>query len=74
MKKPVGEYAALRDIIINELRSEVFCAGDPGEAVNESRNGLVQSLYALEDFSTEGVSTLRTDIFGNVSSEKWQSI
>jgi len=68
MKKPVGEYAALRDIIINELRSEVFCAGDPGEAVNESRNGLVQSLYALEDFSTEGVSTLRTDIFGNMES------
>jgi ribulose 1,5-bisphosphate carboxylase large subunit-like protein len=70
MIKPIGEYAALRNIVINELRSEVFCSGNPGQAINETRNDVVQSLYALEDFSAGNLSTLRTEIFGNVSSEK----
>lgn len=69
VKTPVTEYGALRDTVVNELRDNVFCTGDPGDTINEKRNELVQNLYELDDFSEAEFTTLRTEVFTKVRSE-----
>lgn len=66
MKTPVTEYSALRDTVVNELRDNVFCTGNPGGTISAKRNELVQNLYDLEDFSEIEFSTLRTEVFTKV--------
>jgi hypothetical protein len=64
-----ADSVVLRNTVIDELRAEIFCAGDPdssGQPINEQRNTLVQDLYALDDFSIDELRTLRINGFGKV--------
>lgn len=65
-----ADSIVLRNTVVNELRAEVFCAGDPdssGQPINDLRNTLVQDLYALDDFSIDELRTLRVGGFAKVS-------
>lgn len=71
MSEKIDSMQNLKEIVINELRSENFCAStNPGEPVETMRNSLVQDLYALEDFNELQFRDLRVDVFGKVSQIK----
>jgi len=71
MISDAGDYINFRDLMIDELRTEVFCANTlldslSGQPINEYRNDLVQDLYDLGDFGEDNLTSLRTDGFTEV--------
>jgi hypothetical protein len=70
MSEKIDSMQNLKEIVINELRSENFCSStNPGEPVETMRNSLVQDLYTLEDFDELQFRDLRVDVFGKMLSD-----